>query len=99
MRWIHLRGWVTLITALCVTALAVQSPVLAVEKKTSQAKVNINQAGSEQLVTLPGIGPAMAKRIIEHRTKNGPFKRVEDIMSVKGIGEKKFQKIRERLTL
>ncbi len=99
MRWILRRGWATFMAVLCLTAITMQAPLLAVEKKTSQAKVNINQASTDQLVTLPGIGPAMAKRIIEHRTKNGPFKKVEDLMSVKGIGEKKFQKIRDRLTL
>jgi comEA protein len=62
-------------------------------------KVNLNTATAEQLQSLPGIGPAMAKLIIEHRTKAGKFIRIEEIMNIKGIGEKKFQKIKERLTV
>jgi len=62
-------------------------------------KVNLNSATAEQLESLPGIGPAMAKLIIEHRTKSGKFTRIEEIMNIKGIGEKKFQKIKDRLTV
>jgi comEA protein len=62
-------------------------------------KVNLNTATVEQLDTLPGIGPAMAKLIVEHRTKVGKFTRIEEIMNIKGVGEKKFQKIKDRLTV
>lgn len=62
-------------------------------------KVNLNTATAGQLESLPGIGPAMAKLIIEHRTKAGKFIRIEEIMNIKGIGEKKFQKIKDRLTV
>ena len=62
-------------------------------------KVNLNTATVEQLKSLPGIGPAMAKLIVEHRTKAGKFTRIEEIMNIKGIGEKKFQKIKDRLTV
>jgi competence protein ComEA len=62
-------------------------------------KVNLNTATVEQLRSLPGIGPAMAKLIVEHRTKAGKFTRVEEIMNIKGIGEKKFKKIKDRLTV
>jgi competence protein ComEA len=62
-------------------------------------KVNINTAGVDELVALPGIGKAYAERIIEYRQKNGPFKRIEDILNVRGIGEKTFERIRDRLTL
>lgn len=56
-------------------------------------KVDLNGATAKQLETLPGIGPALAGRIVEFREKNGPFKRVEDLLNVRGIGEKKFQKL------
>jgi len=62
-------------------------------------KVNINTAGVDELVALPGIGRAYAERIIEYRQKNGPFKKVEDILNVRGIGEKTFERIRDRLTI
>jgi comEA protein len=78
----------------------VMSPALATAQKSKAAsveKVNLNTATLEQLQTLPGIGPSTAKGIIEHRTKVGKFTKVEEILNVKGIGEKKFQKIKDRL--
>ena len=62
-------------------------------------KVNINTAGVDELVALPGIGKAYAERIVDYREKNGPFKRVEDILNVRGIGEKTYERIKDRLTL
>jgi competence protein ComEA len=66
-------------------------------KAPSTEKVNINTGTAEQLQTLPGIGPSTAKKIIELRTKNGKFSKIEEILNVKGIGEKQFQKIKDRL--
>jgi competence protein ComEA len=63
------------------------------------AKININSATAEQLTSLPGIGPATAKLILEHRTKVGKFSRIEELMNIKGIGEKKFQSIKDLITL
>src|ERR1041385_6433314 len=54
--------------------------------------VNLNTATTADLEALPGIGPAMAARIIEYRQKNSGFKKIEDLMNVKGIGEKVFLK-------
>jgi competence protein ComEA len=56
--------------------------------------VDLNQASAEQLITIPGIGKVMAQRIIDFREQHGPFNRVEDLMKVKGIGEKSLQKLR-----
>jgi competence protein ComEA len=78
------------------------TPVTALAQKgkaASTEKVNLNTATIEQLQTLPGIGPAMAKRVIEYRTKVGKFSKIEEIINVKGIGEKKFQKIKDRLLI
>lgn len=61
--------------------------------------VNINTATSAQLEALPGIGPSMAQRIVSHRDKNGPFKKLEDLMNIQGIGEKSFLKLRPLLTI
>ncbi|HUD72008.1 MAG TPA: helix-hairpin-helix domain-containing protein [Dongiaceae bacterium] len=65
----------------------------------TEVKININTASAEELTALPGIGPSYAQRIVEHREKNGPFKKVEDLLNVRGIGEKTFEKIRDRLTV
>ena len=62
-------------------------------------KVNINTATEEELCTLNGIGPAYAKAIVEYRTANGPFGAPERIKDVKGIGEKIFEKIKDRLVV
>jgi len=59
----------------------------------SQGQVNINTAGAEQLQELPGIGPAMAGRIVGYRQQTGGFQKAEDLMSVGGIGPKKFARI------
>ena len=65
----------------------------------SIATVNLNTATQAQLETLPGIGAAAAKRILEYRQKNGNFKKVEELMNVKGIGEKSFLKLKQHLTV
>jgi competence ComEA-like helix-hairpin-helix protein len=61
--------------------------------------VNINTATSEELQTLPGIGPKTAEKIIEYREANGPFQRIEDIMKVKGIAQKKFAKLKDKIAV
>lgn len=66
---------------------------------SSDGKVNINQADSTLLQTLPGIGPSKAEAIIEYRETNGPFKMIEDIMNISGIGEKTFEKLKNSITV
>jgi competence protein ComEA len=61
---------------------------------SSKPAINLNAATVDQLETLPGIGRKTAERIIEYRTKSGGFKRIEDLMNVKGIGEKSFLKLK-----
>ncbi len=58
------------------------------------ALIDINHATLQQLDSLPGVGPVTAQRIIDYRNNVGPFKRVEDLLGVKGIGPKKLEKIR-----
>lgn len=66
---------------------------------TGTAKVNLNTASKEQLMTLKGIGEARAEAIIAYRQESGPFTRIEDIMEVSGIKEAAFQKIKEDITV
>ena len=63
------------------------------------AKININKATVEQFMEIKGIGESYAKKIVEYRDKNGPFKKLEDIKEVKGIGDKLFEKIKDQLTI
>lgn len=63
------------------------------------AALNLNAATPEQLETLPGIGPRAAQRIVEYRTKNGGFKKVEDLMKIQGIGERSFLRLRPLVTV
>lgn len=62
-------------------------------------KININTATLAELDNLPGIGPSTAQKIIEYREENGKFKKIEDIQNVKGIGEAKYEDIKEKITV
>ncbi len=74
--------------------------VIALETSPSPSGViNINKATTELLQTIPGIGPATAEKIIEFRNSNGPFRSIEELMDVNGIGEKTFEKMREKLCI
>jgi len=61
--------------------------------------VNLNTATVAQLEALPGIGARTAERIVEHRQKHGGFKKIEDLMQVRGVGEKSFLKLKPMLTV
>ena len=64
------------------------------EKEKFVGRININTANHEEFQTLPGVGPATATKIIDYRASIGAFARIEDIQKVKGIGPKKFEKIK-----
>jgi competence protein ComEA len=74
--------------------------LLAGTKKHPPARpVNLNSATASQLEELPGVGPATAKAILEFRAKSGPFRRVEDLLSIHGISQKKLEKLRPFVTV
>ena len=68
-------------------------------KDTGKSVVNINTAGQAELERLPGIGPSLAKKILDFRQKNGQFKSPNDLMAVPGIGEKKFEQLKNLITV
>jgi competence protein ComEA len=68
-------------------------------KPAVSAPVNINTASATDLQTLPGIGAKTAGRIIDYRQKNGPFKKIEELMNVRGVGEKNFLKLKSQISI
>jgi competence protein ComEA len=78
---------------------AAQAPSGARAKADVPAAVNINTASVKELDALPGIGAKTAALIVEYRQKNGPFKKIEELMNVRGVGEKSFLKLKPQLTV
>jgi len=72
-----------------------QVPLASTE---NSEKININLASKAELETLPGIGPILAERIIQYREEKGNFSSLSDLLEVKGIGEKKLEKIKDKIT-
>ncbi|HEX4952603.1 MAG TPA: helix-hairpin-helix domain-containing protein [Thermoanaerobaculia bacterium] len=80
------RRFTATFLALALTLLAL--PGFAAEP---EGKVNVNTASAEQLALLPRVGPAVAQRIVDFRKDNGAFKKAEDLMLVRGIGQKTYE--------
>ena len=78
-----------------VRPIAVRGVAVVVPVLVERAKVDINLAGSDELATLPGIGPALAARILAYRSEHGPFRTVDDLTAVKGIGPATVRDLRD----
>jgi competence protein ComEA len=91
----------TRLTAAVLLALALVGTASAQDagRSTGIMTLNLNTATVAQLEALPGIGRATAERILEYRQKSGGFKKVEDLMNVRGIGEKSFLKLKPMITV
>ncbi len=68
-------------------------------RQVKESRININSAGKAQLETLPGIGAAKAQSIIDYREKNGPFKSIDDLLKVTGIGDKTLEGLGDLITV
>lgn len=92
-----------LVLGLVATTVSAQEAARPAKASTASASagapVNLNTATVAQLEALPGIGKSTAERILEYRQKNGSFKKIEDLMNVRGIGEKSFLKMKGLITV
>ena len=95
---VSMSALVLLLAGLPVGALA-QPKAAAAPKAASTAVVNINTASAAELDALPGIGAKTAARIVEYRQKNGPFKKIEELMNVRGVGEKNFLRLKAQISV
>jgi len=100
----------TLLSIVTLSMLAIAHPWAAAGSQGSSGRhaavkgetpviVNINTASVKELDALPGIGTKTAALIVEYRQKNGPFKKIEELMNVRGVGEKSFLKLKPQLTV
>ena len=72
---------------------------VSMEQATEQEPININKASAEALQALPRIGKTVAQRIVAFREEHGPFERIEELMNVRGVGEKTFLRLKDRITV
>jgi len=96
MRIIDKSSWVVVLVIVIVSILQSR---LCISVEQVEGKVNINTATETQIALLPGIGPKLAAEVVNYRTNNGGFKTIEDIKKVSGVGDKKFEKIKDFVVL
>ena len=96
-----IRKWSALICLALVTVMVgaggIQTSAAAETKESGAAQVDLNTASRDQLMQVKGIGPSLADRIIEFRKEHGPFRRVDDLLKIRGVGEKSLAKLRPHL--
>jgi len=88
------RVFLSVILILCIGL-----PHSLAKKKPPAKPININTANSEELQQVPGIGPATAQKILQMRKTYGPFKSVDDLLAIRGLGEKRLDKMRKYITV
>jgi len=93
-----MRRFIVAVVVLFAVAFVCQTNVCFSDKEI-EGKVNINTATAEQLEQLPGVGSKLAAEIIKYRTENGNFAAVEDIKKVDGVGDKKYNKMKDYIIL
>ena len=93
------RALVVPVLGLSLSGLASHPAVAEGEQPASHKVVNVNQATSAEFTRLPRVGAKLADRIVAHRQEHGPFRRIEDLMEVKGVGEKFFSTLKPYLTV
>lgn len=93
------KNILTLLVILAMAAVSLAAVDQPAPAGSGKQLVNINSADAAQLAKLPQIGAKMAQRIMEYRKSNGGFKRVQDLLKVKGIGEKVFAKLQPLITI
>jgi competence protein ComEA len=96
--------WMVSFAMVCAIAGAIASAQEAGSSRPAKearagAPLNLNSATAAELEALPGVGAQTAARIVEHRQKIGGFKKIEDLMNVRGIGEKSFLKLKPLITV
>lgn len=100
---IRMMTALVLVLGLVATAVSAQEAARPAKASTVSASagtpVNLNTATMTQLEALPGIGKSTAERILEYREKSGGFRKIEDLMNVRGIGEKNFLKLKPLVTV
>ena len=74
-------------------------PPVALSESASQTRISLNRATPEELSRLPGVGPVLAARIVEHRERYGRFRRPEQLLIVRGISERRFRQLRALLSV
>lgn len=104
MSWIRFMSWMVMAAMisnlyLYPAGVALAQVANATTSAAAMKPISINKADSEELQTVRGIGPSLAERIVEYRTANGGFKSLDQLKEVKGIGDLKFEKIKDQITL
>ena len=95
---------ISAIMLVCCFGFVAVSPVLAAKEDVANGSeqillLNVNAADQAELMALPGIGKVTAERIVTFRTEHGPFKSIDDLTQVKGVGKKVLEKIRPLVTI